>query len=255
MYDDDQTNRPMFRANETVANSWADQLRAWVDEKMTSLMDRALNLALSIIVPIIQLLALLGLIVAISVIVNIYLRRVMVPKALIHERVYFNYVSESPTASVNLFSAGKQWDYMRDGAVVDTGTARRFLKVDNGYDIHCTFTVAKSARNYDISTTPITLKMVDATGETVAKSVRAIVIPYQHPMSLLLESVTFFPWRATRYMDTAETADIWVNLMSDYKEPGPLMPPTASIELTLSVPAMDMSHAYVTVMPRLRGIV
>lgn len=179
----------------------------------------------------------------------------MVPRALIHERIYFDYISEQPTATIKLHSAMQQWNYIKNELIEDTSTKRRFLKAGSNYDIHAVFTVAKSARNYDIGTSAFSLKVVDAAGETIAKSVRALVIPYQHPMSLLLESVTYFPWRATRSWNMAETVDIWVNLMPDYREPTYLLPPTDSLEITLAVPVMDLSHAYVTVMPKLYGIV
>lgn len=212
------------------------------------------DVILAALIPIIQLIAFLILIVVLSIIINIYLRRVMVPRALIHERVYFDYIAERPTATIKLHSAMQQWNYMK-GDMEDASTRRRFLKADSRYDIHAVFTIAKSARNYDIGTSPLTLKVVDASGDTIAKSVRALVIPYQHPMSLLLESVTYFPWRATRTWDMAETVDIWVNMMPDYREPVYALPPTEALEIALAAPVMDLSHAYVTVMPKLYGIV
>lgn len=233
-----------------VRGNWLARLRLWLDSKLNNIFEAAL----SIIIPLIQICVFLGLIVIISMVINVYLRRIWVPKALIHERVYFNYVDHHPTARVKLNSAIKQWDYVREGGLeLDNGG--RFLKVGNGYDVHTTFTIAKSARNYDIGATPVTLELLDGAGQTIAKSVRALVIPYQHPMSLLLEAVAFFPWRAAQYMSTAETVDVWVDLMRDYREPAAILPGTESLALTLSAPVMDVSHAYVTVMPQLRGIV
>lgn len=210
---------------------------------------------LAAVVPILQLLAFLGVIVALSIIFNIYLRRVMVPRALIHERVYFDYISESPNAKIRLHSAMQQWAYVKSTPQLTSSGQRRFLKADSFYDIHGVFTIAKSARNYDIGASALTLKTIDTTGDLVAKSVRALIIPYQHPMSLLLESVTFFPWRALGTFSTAETVDVWVDLMSGYHEPGYALAPTESLELHLNAPLMDLSHAYVTVMPKLRGVV
>lgn len=178
----------------------------------------------------------------------------MVPKALIHQQVFFDYAMDSPTAVVKFDSTMKQWEYLRY-IEEDVLPRNGFLRTTQTYDIHCTITVAKSARNFDISTTPVTLKLVDSAGETVAKSSRAIIIPYQHPFSLLLESLAFFPWRALQYAQRAETVDVWIDLMRDYKEPGGTQPPAEAIELTLSQPVMDISYAYVTVMPQLRGIV
>jgi hypothetical protein len=251
MYEEEPAPGSPFVEYEIESTTWSGRLQRWIVARI----NRLIHVGLSILIPIVQLIVFLGLVVGISVVINLYLRRALVPKALIHEQVFFNYVMDPPTAVVRFDSSFKQWEYLRtpDKGGTLPGTAR-FLRVQRGYDIHCTVTVAKSARNFDISLTPITLKLVDATGETLASSSRAIVIPYQHPMSLLLESVTFFPWRATRYVDRAETVDVWVDLMREYKEPGLTRPPAEALELTLSPPVMDISYAHVTVMPQLTGI-
>lgn len=121
--------------------------------------------------------------------------------------------------------------------------------------MHATFTIAKSARNYDIGASAVTVKTIDTSGVVAAKSVRALVIPYQHPMSLFLESVVYFPWRAVGSIKTAETVDVYVDLMKNYHEPASMLPPTDSIELHLSQPVMDLSFVYITVMPKLSGVV
>eukprot|EP01032_Pedospumella_encystans_P011096 gene11096-12929_t len=149
----------------------------------------------------------------------------------------------------------QQWVYVKSELALEGGGKRRFLKADSFYDIHGTFTVAKSARNYDIGTSALTVKTTDASGDLVAKSVRALIIPYQHPMSLLLESMAFFPARMLGAAQVAETVDVWVNLMSGYHEPGYTLPPTDAIELYLNAPVMDLQYAYITVMPKLRGVV
>lgn len=250
MYEEERPASP-FRGYEAQNVSLATQISNWIEAKINNIWD----VILAALIPIIQLIAFLVLIIVLSVIINIYLRRIMVPRALIHERIYFDYVAERPTATIKLHSALQQWSYMKNELVEDASTKRRFLKAGSAYDIHAVFTVAKSARNYDIGTSALTLKVVDASGETIAKSVRALVIPYQHPMSLLLESITYFPWRATRTWNIAETVDIWVNMMPEYREPVYLMPPTDSLEIALAAPVMDLSHAYVTVMPKLYGTV
>eukprot|EP01032_Pedospumella_encystans_P010376 gene10376-12132_t len=149
----------------------------------------------------------------------------------------------------------QQWVYVKSELAQEGGGKRRFLKADSFYDIHGVFTVAKSARNYDIGTSALTVKTIDASGDLVAKSVRALIIPYQHPMSLLLESMAFFPARVLGAVHVAETVDVWVNLMSGYHEPGYTLPPTDAIELYLNAPVMDLQYAYITVMPKLRGVV
>ena len=244
----DDWNRSAF--DNPDPNTWIGRIKIWVKSKLKS----AFDIFIAILIPFIQLCFFLGVVVVISAIINIYLRRAMVPKALIHERVFFNHVSDEPTSVIRLHSALKQWDYVRDDIIADS-YGRRFLKFGNAYDIHCTFTLSKSLRNYEIGATPVTLKMVDTTGETVAKSIRALIIPYQHPMSLLLESVFYFPCRALGYMNRAETVDVRVNLMVNYKEPTASMPPTESLELTLTAPILDISEVYITVMPKLWGFV
>lgn len=237
-----------FQNRRPEPQTYIGRLQTWAEDKFNSVWE----LAVAAIVPVLQLIAFLGIIVALSVIFNIYLRRVMVPRALIHERVYFNYVAESPNAKIRLETALQQWVYVKTTPQITSG---RFLKADSFYDIHGVFTIAKSARNYDIGASALTLKTVDASGDVVAKSVRALIIPYQHPMSLLLESVVFFPWRAVGTLGAAETVDVWVDLMRGYHEPGHSLAPTDALELHLNAPTMDMSHAYITVMPQLRGVV
>lgn len=240
-----------FPTTEPEPITYVDRFRAWVTNRLNSLWD----LLLSAVIPILQLFALMCAIAVLSIIFNTYLRRVMVPKALIHEKVYFNHVSETPFAKIRLHTAMQQWVYVKSQLALEGGTKRRFLKADSFYDIHGVFTVAKSARNYDIGTSALTVKTLDASGDLVAKSVRALVIPYQHPMSLLLESVAFFPARVLGAVQVAETVDVWVDLMGGYHEPGYALPPTDAIELYLNTPVMDLQYAYITVMPKLRGVV
>ena len=240
-----------FPVPQPVPITYADRLRTWVATKFDSLW----SLLMAAVVPILQLFALLCAIAVLSIVFNTYLRRVMVPKALIHEKVYFNHVSETPYAKIRLHTAMQQWVYVKSELALEGGGKRRFLKADSFYDIHGVFTVAKSARNYDIGTSALTVKTIDASGDLVAKSVRALIIPYQHPMSLLLESMAFFPARMLGAAQVAETVDVWVNLMSGYHEPGYTLPPTDAIELYLNAPVMDLQYAYITVMPKLRGVV
>ena len=228
------------------------KIRVYIQSKL----DYVWDFVLAALVPVLQLIAFLGVIVVLSVIFNIYLRRVMVPKALLHERVYFNYVSDTPNAKIKLHVATQQWNYVKEELSVDPSriARRRFLKADSYYNIHGVFTVAKSARNYHIGASGLTTRTVDASNETAAESVRALIIPYQHPVSLWLESVVFFPYRVWTYR-AAETVDVYVDLINNYHEPGYALPPTDSIEMYLNKPLLDMSHAYITVMPRLFGVV
>jgi len=250
MYQEEPVYEP-FQSRHPEPQTYVGRLQAWTEDKLSRLWE----FAVSAIIPVLQLIAFLVIIVALSVIFNVYLRRVMVPRALIHERVYFNYVAESPNAKIRLEAALQQWTYVKTTPQITSGQQRRFLKADSFYDIHGVFTIAKSARNYDIGASALTLKTVDASGDVVAKSVRALIIPYQHPMSLLLEALAFFPWRAVGTLGTAETVDVWVDLMRGYHEPGHAQTPTESLEIHLNAPVMDMSHAYITVMPKLRGVV
>ena len=256
MYEDDHS-RSDYRSDgprSRSTRSWSDRIKQWLETKMINVGDTLISL----IVPVIQFLILLGVISVISIAVNIYLHRTMVPRALIHEKIYFDYISENPTASINLNHAIKQWNYIKNEVLPSEATPpRRFLKVGFYYDIHCVFTIAKSLRNYDIGTTAITLNVVDTTNDIIAKSIRTIVVPYQHPMTLLLESIVYFPWRSIKNTDqnSGETVDVWVSLMSEYQEPIAMFPPANALNLSLSVPIMDISSAYITVMPKLTGIV
>jgi len=284
---------------------------------------RLFSLFLRALVPVGTMIVLLCLISGISILWSIYIRRALVPKALIHERVYFNYVYDPPRAQVNLLSANKQWNYINSrsgGAAATTVLGRsdesnadelassyeyvkrdraRFLKTDSEYDIHGVFIVAKSDRNFDIGSAAVTLNMVDSSGEVVARSVRPIVMPYQSPTSLFLEAVTLFPCRllcralfmglqavgggrrsssssssSSRYAahsgvggletttaTTIEAVQIWLDLMDGYREPVANMPATEVLELILHTPptanahTLDVISAYVTVMPRLSGLV
>ncbi|KAJ1437475.1 putative adipose-regulatory protein-domain-containing protein [Ochromonadaceae sp. CCMP2298] len=239
--------------------------KGFISSYLWSLVMRLLQLLLTVLVPVLQAAVVLLLVLVISVVVNIYLRRVLVPSALIHERLYFDHIASPPTARVKLLSAQRQWAYLQDGLEADQFTQRRFLQAGSRYDISAVVTVAKSARNFAIGTAALRLRLLDSSGEVTARSVRPLVMPFQSPASLLLEALLLYPFRATGTWGTggggAEAAELSLLLMDDFSEPVAALPATESLELTLhtqnSSPAlgdMDVLTAYVTVMPRLRGL-
>jgi hypothetical protein len=226
----------------------------WFKLRSENVFRRASSILIALIIPVLQLLAVMCLILVISVVSNLYFRRVSLPSALIHQRVYFNHLTNNPVANINLQHSLKQWTYLKNDLIVERDSRKRFLKVDSLYDIHVVFSVHKSQRNYGIGTSAAVLSAVDSTGEVIAKSVRPVVMPYQSPVSLFLESVAFFPLRACGALEPSETVDLLVSFMIDYREPHAGLPPTEALEIALSVPALDISYAYLTVMPQLNGV-
>lgn len=187
----------------------------------------------------------------------------LIPRALVKEPIYFDYSSSPPTATLNLFSAHKQWEYVSGGLNAGTtledssspgsGSSSQFLRSDFVYSLDVGFTMAKSQRNFDLGKFMSTVSLIDGTGDLIAKSSRPVVMPYQSSVTLFLDSVIKFPCRIVGICSLNEDVIVHVPMMTEYREPKTSS--TESIELTLSSDKADIGAVEVTIMPLLRGIV
>lgn len=187
----------------------------------------------------------------------------LMPRALVKEPIYFDYSTSPPTATLNLFSAHKQWEYVSGGLKAGTtledssspgsGSSSQFLRSDFVYSLDVGFTMAKSQRNFDLGKFMSTVSLIDGTGDLIAKSSRPVVMPYQSSVTLFLDSVIKFPCRIVGICSLNEDVIVHVPMMTEYREPKTSS--TESIELTLSSDKADIGAVEVTIMPLLRGIV
>lgn len=183
----------------------------------------------------------------------------LMPRALVKEPIYFDYGSSPPTATLNLYSAHKQWEYVSGGLNAGTATddttaaSSQFLRSDFAYSVDIGFTLAKSRRNYEIGKFMATVSLVDNTGDLIAKSSRPVVMPYQSSVTLFLDSISKYPCRIIGICDQNEVVSVHVPMMTEYREPKTHA--TESLDLTLSSDKADIGAVEVTIMPVLRGVV
>ena len=258
--------------------------------------------ALALAVPLLKIISFLGIVLLASILLYSYLRVALVPKALIDEELHFDYTAAQPIARLRVSAASQQWNdniYAAQAKMkisgFDSGSynylrlhesssipAPQYLKAGHLYDVDVVFSIVKSARSFSIGTMPVTARLVGSHGQVAASSARAVVMPYQSPASLLVESLLLLPARMLGYLPTHESVSVRVNFMRGFREPvastgdtatatqaastedmvsgmGPAFPiasraSTDVVEVLLSAPAMDVLSAHLTVMPRLVGI-
>ncbi len=212
------------------------------------------EMVMSILIPIIQMLFAVGLVLVFSTTFYFIAKRKWLPKALISQVVYFNYSLPQPVARIDLSAVETQWQYSETKQLNSLNHQDRFMHSGEKYDVNVWFNVAKSSNNYNIGKFTATLKMVDNTGDTIAISVRPVVIPYQSPQSVFLDSLFRLPLRYAGLADSSEAVDVFVPFMNDFHEPPPHRPATDVIEISLSTNQFDLMNARLTVMPILKGI-
>ena len=188
----------------------------------------------------------------------------LLPKALVREPVYFDFTTKPhPSARIGLLSKEKQWHYVNtkrhglgSSSAEESGgsSLRRFLFPGFRYSVDLTFHLAKSRRNLDLGKFMVYLTMVDSSGDSIAKSARPVVVPYQSFPSLAIDSLTKYPLRLCGLYQLEETSNIRVSIMNDYREPLSAGASTEVVEMTLSTDAVDVGEVYLTIMPVLGGI-
>lgn len=220
----------------------------------------------AILLPLVDLALRLVVAFFVSLVVYLILYSYLLPKALVREPVFFDYMAKpNPTARISLVSLEKQWYYSNlkksggelgagKGDVVPQQDSKRFLYPGYRYSIDLTFNLAKSQRNLDLGKFMVYLTMVDSTGDSIAKSARPVAIPYQSLPSLVLDSITKYPLRLFGLYQIEEASSVCVPIMNDYREPLAARSSTETVELILSTEVVDICDVFLTIMPVLGGI-
>jgi hypothetical protein len=213
-------------------------------------------------------------IAVVSSIIYLYMRSIIVPKALLNEPIYFDYTNNSqPIARINLFSQQRQWHYVHpdeyplddsmhhayqsDPAVISKlkhpgSWSRRFMQDGTQYSIDVSLSLPKSPRNMHHGKFMLYLTTFDTNLLAVAKSSRPVIVPYQSWISVLLDTLTHYPLYLFRMDNLHEISQVSVNMMNQYIETKHKI--TQHLEFTLSTADVDISSLVVTVMPRLTGL-
>ena len=157
--------------------------------------------------------------VMLSLLLHYLLRRQLVPNALIDEPLYFNHKTTDPIASVDLLSAERQWRYTQEYSDPYYHKKTSFLRSGTTYYIDAEFELSKSPHNYEVGKVTATLTLIDTAGDSIAKSIRPVYIPYQSSTTLYLESIILFPLRLCGLLPSAETAVLHTPLMHNFFEP------------------------------------
>lgn len=234
--------------------------------------------ALKLLFPLLLLVFSISTIVVISMVSYLYIRYSIVPKAIIHEPIFFNFAYANPRAQINLFTTKQQWSSARENRfqqawqsngdslksdtphsqiplsrLASVPSAKQF-KSGMSYNFETTLRISKSARNMNIGIFMIYLNIIDSTGETIANSSRPVSIPYQSPISLILENVYRSPFVFLGLFHRVETTEVKVPMINSFTEPTFTLPPTETLELSLSSGNVDLAAAHLTVMPVLNGV-
>lgn len=235
-------------------------------QKWRQILQCGMKILISIIIPSVQIVAVMCLVFFLSVILFWYLRSSWIPKAILHEPIHFDYSNSPFHASIALPSVEKQWNYAaskfgdptNDVTTNVTTIAQQkptqVLHRGGIYDIDLVFTLAKSKKNYETATSPVKISMLDAYENLIAVSSRALVIPYQSDVSLFWEAIYLLPWRLAASMPIQEVVRVEVRAMSEYQESYLRTQATQMIRITMDRPWMDIQSATITILPKLSGL-
>lgn len=134
---------------------------------------------------------------------------------------------------------------------------KRFLVPGVSYIFDISLVISKSARNMDIGKFMVFVRLFDSTGDAIAKSFRPAYVPYQSATTIFLENIFHFPFilLGLREIMGISFSSIRTNmqLINNYVEPMSILPPTELVELSLSTSSVDVTEAYLTIMPTLTG--
>lgn len=244
------------------------------------------------IFPLLSILLGIGVIVLISILCYVGLRYWLLPKAIINEPIYFDFAKIEPTARFNILSDNKQWSYIKDAKDVNVPTPnsppfpntnidskdgedqllknqllyqqphtntklKRFLLPGVSYIFDISLVVSKSARNMEVGKFMVFVRLFDSAGDAIAKSSRPVYIPYQSATTIFLENIFYFPLFLLGFREFLGvpicSLHSKMQLINNYLEPMSILPPTELVELSLSTSSVDVSEAYLTIMPSLTG--
>lgn len=177
----------------------------------------------------------------------IYMR--LLPTPAIQQSIYFDYTKEQPQAIVSLTAVHKQWMNLKAKQLVGTGI--RPLKSGAMYDIEALLTLSKSPRNLDLGKIAITTSLIDSAAESIAKSVRPVVVPYYTDTYLFLETIFTFPTRFFGLPTTTDSSKVFINVMKDYQEPYIGFPGAEIVEIVLSSAQLDLIDMELIILPQL----
>lgn len=249
---------------------------------------------LALLFPLLSLIAIGILVLLTSTVIYSSIRYSLLPRAIIHEPVYFNFATSEPVAKIDILESNRQWisnrdvqlesaqkshfkssssfssvDDVDDSAVSTSAPSsssfsssrqdlnteyKRYFKPSATYTFHSTIEVANSRRNIELGKFMLSIRLFDSTGRVIASSARPVVVPYQSPLSVTLQTLFWSPLVIIGLFRRHEKHSILVTFMDDFAEPGHMQPPTAVVELSLSTNQADVTSTYLTVMPALYGI-
>jgi hypothetical protein len=197
-------------------------------------------------------------VVCLSIVIYVWIYKNFVPRPITQEKIYFNFDKEKPVAYINLMRDEKQWNRMsiQTEQNVDALLSRkRFLKSGYNYNFDVRVLLAKSMRNFESGKVVLSLDVFDSTGRIIANSFRPIIMPYQSPIYIHLESFVLFPVRLAGFASHIDSTEYSVNMIDKFVEPGIAHPPTEGLQFTLSSPKIDLLSLEVLILPQLRGLV
>jgi len=204
-----------------------------------------------------QIIVSAAIIIGISIVLYTLWYRKVVPKYAIEERIYFDFSHSQPRASMSLIcSSEKQWDKLNTPHHHACSKKAEELIGGNFYDFSARVKLSKSFRNMELAKSALVTKIVDCNGQTIAKSVRPLIVPYQSWISLQMESVLFFPLRVLGYIPKEEFTFVEVSLLDNYQEPvsGGSLFKAHNIELELHRGEIELQDFFLKISPRLSVI-
>lgn len=199
--------------------------------------------------------ACLGIIFGLSVVTYVLWYRKVVPKALIEEKVYFDFGLTEPRASISLVQKERTWENLQN-VIPPCQHSSSALISGNYYDFILSVKVPKSIRNMKLLKTSVNFRVIDCNGQTIANSVRPLTVPFQSVISLYLESLLLFPVRFLGYFPSEEFTIRKINLLDNFKEASGRNNQIRShrIELQLASADLDIAETNLYISPRLSTI-
>lgn len=180
------------------------------------------------------------------------LYRRYVPQPLLKEKLYFDFRLSEPSANLKLNNAPVQWNYIGVLASSTSPKSRSpsYLMPGRIYDISLLVNFAKTTRNSDIGKVVFSLSLQDATGETIAQSVRTVPYLSRTPYFTVLQDIATFSYELLGIPGYPLTQEVYTSIMDSYVEPVG-HPSSDTISVVLSTAAVDLYAVHLVIAPKM----
>ena len=208
-----------FKSNVSTAfMTLCDRAASFMRRSVSAILRKSLSIAYLFSYPVVKILFSFVAVVLLTNVMYVAMKLLFYPVGVVNEEVHFDYSSErGPSTNLTLLTIDKQWYYAQEflGSQQDDTFSQSYFG-NMEYDITLDFTVAYSAKNFEIGKCMVYLHILDCYGQKLATSVRTLRLPYQSHYRIVADTILKMPLYLSNVLH--ESATIQVPMMRGFHE-------------------------------------